>query len=78
MDYLKLDPNRVHAPETGIPFRAKNDDGEYRPIDLAWLTGESIVALAKDRGLPFMTAIVLALLGHEDRQRLMNSETWED
>ena len=66
MDELKLDPNRLDLPETGIYIRAKDEAGKWGSHDIAHLDRESLLRWLRSRGgsNPWAENVVAILLGH--------------
>lgn len=65
MSVLQVDPERLDAPETGIPIRARTPGG-FDTHDIAHLDRASLLAWLRSRGgdNPFAEDVVGILLGH--------------
>jgi len=68
MSDLVTDSKRegLHAETTGIPVRAKNQEGRFKPVDIAELDRDSLHRWLRSRGGKNLWAenTVLQLLGH--------------
>lgn len=62
---LRVDPNRVQLPMTGIPVRAKYE-GLWTTVDIVALDVRSLNAWLRSRGgeNPWAESVVRVLLGH--------------
>lgn len=67
LDNLKIDPDRLWMPETGVLIRAQNEDDRWVAADIAHLDRKSLDRWLRSRGGENNLAenFVRLLLGHE-------------
>jgi hypothetical protein len=64
---LRADPTRVSLPETGIPVRALDADGEWSAVDIAHLDRASFDAWIRSRGsIEWPIRILMLLFKHPE------------
>jgi hypothetical protein len=68
---LRYDPERNFPPlagATGIYVRAQRPDGRWDNADIAELDRDSLLAWLRSRDAGFAEQVVLAMLGHDQRE----------